>query len=799
MVAIGSKALPLPSRTTANNTTFSLRHTLAEEEYCSYNSSTRMKGMRRKPHRKTTPAHQGSDTRSETTHTHKKPYNPHVRYSIISLSLSHSNELFVDNQQGHAQKTKILSYCRKQMDDETVKYFTEIANLFDSGGLDGEEPSVLCGNALEEARGKEVQLATDHILSHTLQKLLEGCDLDHLCAFLRGCAQDFPWIAIDVYGSYVAETALKALALHLEETGSYSLIHETLTTICQVIAANSVDVMCSRSGSHCLRSLLCLCRGAPLDASGFHSAKSSTILAERLNLRESESDNKNLPPLQHGFPDLLKLLVTGMLHCCREDLTFLKYDQCSSLVLQAALKLLVGHDQELLNSILILLGCDIENITQGYAIEATVVQEIKEYMKETAYSHLMEVILEVAPKSLYEEIFTKIFRNSLFEISSHHCGNFVIQALVCHARSQGQMELIWEELGSKVKHLLELGRSGVVASLIAASRRLKTNEHKWCQVLASAVCSANESPECIVPRILFLESYFNCKDKSNWKWGNGAKIYVMGSLILQSVFGFPSEFIQPFITSITTMDDGHVFEAAKDAGGARAIEAFLTSNASGKSKRRFIVKLKGRFAELSIHPSGSFVVEKCFSSSNVPLREVIASELLTVQNELSKMKQGPHLLRRLDINGFAARPDQWKLRQASKQSTYKEFFATFGSKEQKSSSDNFLSDKSNPSSHAKKLKKMRKEINDSLAPRAPSKFLSHNSSEFKHHFERGQREMASSKRNLKRKQEGGRINNPDIWSEQKGSIVSSDRKIEKEKKRKRKDGLGKSSTKKMKT
>lgn len=87
---------------------------------------------------------------------------------------------------------------------------------------------------MEEARGKEVELATDYILSHTLQSLLEGCSLDHLCSFLHGCSKDFPRIAMDKSGSHVAESALKALAMHLQDTENYSLIEDTVTAICQV-------------------------------------------------------------------------------------------------------------------------------------------------------------------------------------------------------------------------------------------------------------------------------------------------------------------------------------------------------------------------------------------------------------------------------------------------------------------------------------------------------------------------------------------------------------------------------------
>ncbi|KAG8656567.1 hypothetical protein MANES_04G151100v8 [Manihot esculenta] len=521
---------------------------------------------------------------------------------------------------------------------------------------------------------------------------------------------------MDRSGSHVAETALKSLAMHLQDNEAYSTIEETLTMICKVIVSNPVDMMSNCYGSHVLRSLLCLCGGVPLDSPEFHGVKPSTILAERLNLRENREVGSDSVQHQQGFPSSLKVLVSEMLKCTREDIKTLLVDQYSSLVLQTALKLLAGKNQELMQIIPILLGCKEENLTEENFINMTAVGEIIELMKETAYSHLMEVILGVAPESLYDKMFSKVFRKSLFELSSHHCGNFVIQALVSHARNQEQMELIWEELGPKFRELLEMGKSGVIASLIAACQRLHIHEHKCCQALAAAVCLPNESPRCIVPRILFLERYFAFEDKSSWNWPSGIKMHVMGSLILQAVFRFQSELIQPFINSLISMEIDHVLQTAKDAGGARVIEAFLSSNASGKQKHRLIMKLRGHFGELAMHSSGSFTIEKCFTASNVSLREAIASDLLEVQTELSKTKQGPYLLRKLDIDRFANRPDQWKSMQASKQSTYKEFYAAFGSDETKPSrSDSFLADASKKTSQPKDIKQMRKEIDFHLA------------------------------------------------------------------------------------
>ncbi|XP_021295000.1 pumilio homolog 23 isoform X1 [Herrania umbratica] len=607
------------------------------------------------------------------------------------------------------------SLIRKQVEPETAKYFSEIANLFESRGVDVEERSVICGNALEEARGKELELATDYIISHTLQTLLEGCDVDHLCSFLKGCANVFPAIAMDRSGSHVAETALKSLARHVQDTEDYTIIEETLKMICKVIVVNPVDLMCNCYGSHVLRSFLCLCKGVPVDSAEFHGAKASKILAERLNLKVFQSDENNSQHLQQGFPNLLKSLVSGMVKCTREDIKTLQVDQYSSLVLQTALKLLAGNDQELLQIIPVLLGCKMQNLVEGKCIDLGIVRETVDLMNETAFSHLMEVILEVAPESLYNEMFTKLFKNSLFELSSHHCGNFVVQALISHARTKDQMELMWEELGLKFEDLLGMGKSGVIASLIAACQRLQTHEYKCCQALAAAVGSKNESSKCIVPRILFLDSYFSCEDKLTWNWAGGVKIQTMGSLILQAIFKFQSEWIQPFIMSITSMDAVHVLEASKDAGGARVIEAFLASDASTKQKRRLVVKLRGHFGELAMHPSGSFTVERCFNAGSLSLREAIASELLAVQAELSKTKQGPHLLRKLDIDRYATKPDQWRSKQASKQSAYNEFYFAFGSSESKSpTKDKFLSNASLQTSDPEELKNTGKEIDSDV-------------------------------------------------------------------------------------
>ncbi|RRT70667.1 hypothetical protein B296_00007637 [Ensete ventricosum] len=124
--------------------------------------------------------------------------------------------------------------------------------------------------------------------------------------------------------------------------------------------------MCSRYGSHVFRSLLCLCKGVPLDSSEeFHVSKPQATLAERLNGRPAQSGGSNSKNFQYGFPDIFKFL--------------------------AALKLSVGDDQALSNAISILLGGDIKISEEGNFFSTSVKQEIMELLEDTASSHLLEV------------------------------------------------------------------------------------------------------------------------------------------------------------------------------------------------------------------------------------------------------------------------------------------------------------------------------------------------------------------------------------------------------------------------
>ncbi|KAE8789156.1 Pumilio-like protein 23 [Hordeum vulgare] len=353
------------------------------------------------------------------------------------------------------------------------------------------------------------------------------------------CIQSFHVIAMDKFGSHVAEAALKTLATHLEDDTSRVIVEEILNKICKVIAADATNVMCSCYGSHVLRTLLCLCKGVPLDSlQDFHMTKRSAVLAERLSGGSSRPGDQNLTSFEHGFPDMFRTFVRQMLQNAKNDISTLLTEKNSSLVLQTVLKLSAGDDDELNHIISILLGYDEDDTAQKKDYSEQKNKKIVALLEDTAYSHLLEVvIIDVAPEELRSNMLIGTLKGALFAISSHHCGNYVVQALISSAKTADQMKQIWEELGPNIKELLELGKSGVVASILAACQRLETNRLEISEALSAAITSDSESSDSIVAHILFLENFL--REKSYWKWPLGVKMSVLGCLMLQSIFQYP--------------------------------------------------------------------------------------------------------------------------------------------------------------------------------------------------------------------------------------------------------------------
>lgn len=560
------------------------------------------------------------------------------------------------------------------MDAETSQYYAEIASLLATYGsiTNREDRASLCANALEETQGKELELACDKSCSRVLEMLVDSCDIIQVTSFLHRISPCFPIIANDSSGSHVAEAVLKSVAAAVQgydgECAWYTALKQALVAVCQAMGERAADMMSNCYGSHVLRSLLSLLSGATLETSSDKKIRRLSI-STKGNVAKCES----IP-----FPDLLHNLVEKLLEAAKKNVAQLHEDPFTSPVLQAILKILKGNDASITRAIMMLLDCDSENVVEDDIIlSCGPSRNLKQLMFDNTGSHLVEVMLEVAPDAVYTKLFQEICSHNVLEFSLHRSANFVVQSLITSVRHQDQVNLLFEALRPSFLKLIKEMRSGVVSSILIACKRFCTCEHEACQVLAHAICRESDPPACLVPRLLFLESYAKSESTSDWKPVFGKKLSVLGCAMLQTIFSFSKECNQQFCLSFTALEAAGLLAMVKDSGGCHVFETFLISSVPWEHKNNAISKLVGHFGELALCMLSSFTVEKCFSVGDITLKEAIASELALVQPDLEKTKHGPHLIKKCDIMGYSSVPDQWRRRMTVKQDTLQAFSDAF--------------------------------------------------------------------------------------------------------------------------
>lgn len=640
-------------------------------------SFTKQKDHKRKRYLIADKNHQRKPHLNEETEHVRKPYL-HVKHS--SMHLKHGNSTTEKHNASAEDVANVARHPgRKRVDAETLQYFGEIASLLSSGGqLEGEERATLVDNALEETLGKECELACEKSCSRVLEMLILSSNAAQIASLLHRLSPSFSLVSNDAAGSHVVEALLKAAALVLRDADAeaawFKTLNQAFTLICQVLGESITDTVSNCYGSHVVRSLLSVLSGVTFETS--RKGREGGGLSGRLSVVQNPADI----PKQGDviFPQLLHLLIGRILEAGKGNILQLCTDPFASPVLQAMLKTVARDASTVTKALLILLGCNNEEFVEDERTSEQVpLRNLRQLMLDSSGSHLVEVMLEVAPDGIYSEMFRQILTPHLTEYALHQSANFVVQALIVSLRNHNQVDLLLAELKTKFWSLIKGARSGIITSILKACKKFRSNEQEVCRSLVKALTLEAASSSCLTPRLLFLENYGRSNGSKDWMPVFGGKMSVLGCAILQLIFSYPEECNQQFWLSLAGMESAEILATIKDSGGCHVVESFLSSGAPLKQKNRLIAKLKGHFAELASQMNSSFTLEKCFSVAKIDMKEAIASELAVIQTDLAKSKHGPHLIRKFDLMGYSKMPDRWRTRMIANEGTLKAFADVF--------------------------------------------------------------------------------------------------------------------------
>ena len=599
---------------------------------------------------------------------------------------------------------------RYRVDDDAVAYYDEIQRALDAcdrraretaredaEALEAieEEARAIGSNALEGCEGEECALSMDARCARTLEACARRATREAVEGFLRRCGDvtegnggGYYVMAKSLFGSRVLESAMGVMtekhlrtgAREADEARADAFRRDVLEPMGRALVENAVDVAFDKRASPVARKFLALLAGrADLNASGGGGGGAGSdgkSLADKLRGGTSAAGKfSGSLNASYRFNEELRKFSDAMLAAVEEELWNLVEDTCGSALLQATLKAHEGDDEALNWIIPGLLGCaPAEGTTEGELLADAQEWDIKNMMQSRAGSHLMEAILGVAPKGLFNEMYRRFFRDKMISTAKHPVSNFVLQALLAATKDPEHVSSTLGELSQVFGTLLHEKRSGVVAATLAACARLKVAEKDGAKALARGLTlkmeARKEGRSQLAPALFWLDT------------PNYGRCSVLGSAMFQTLFKFNADCVPMFSESLVSMTDVEVFKVCQDSAGSRAIEAFLASPSQKQNlKKEFIAKLNGRWAQLGLSPVGSHVLEACYREADARGKELILSGLAGQEGPLNATRHGPILMRRLGVTQFKAAPDQWKSKQKTAETMMSEFEKEFGAEE----------------------------------------------------------------------------------------------------------------------
>lgn len=119
------------------------------------------------------------------------------------------------------------------------------------------------------------------------------------------------------------------------------------------------------------------------------------------------------------------------------------------------------------------------------------------------------------------------------------------------------------------------------------------------------------------------------------------------------------------VISINALGFEGILPLTRDATSSRVLDSLLSSPTTPPREiRRFLLSLIGHYHTLADDRIGSRVVERCWATADVYLKDKIASSLVDQGHFLQSSQYGHFFARKVELPLFMRRREEWKLKMA---------------------------------------------------------------------------------------------------------------------------------------
>nr|XP_029721278.1 nucleolar protein 9-like [Aedes albopictus] len=586
---------------------------------------------------------------------------------------------FLQNAKGFGRKN---SFGRgAELEQDEYNYFVEILEALGNVGDDSEERSTMANNVYEQAQGKEIKVSSNQLSSRVLENLLGFTDEATFEHVMEVFGENFRVICCDRFASHVLQKALLVAMVRCVAEMQQALVEGDYAGVAGKKPKSEVGreleynlkeefgeahrKVCGKFVKKVAKFLLNNLEEFVWDSFGNYVIRQCVLnLAGVVEIKSGKGEPLEVRKLT--VPDKWMKLInefSGRLLAWPQFADF-PYNEFTSVLLQNMLTALERSEDKyqlqligdkLMNESFLLETEEPEDEEEEEKEEESEDQpKLPKVFQQDSSVRLLEVLLAVAdPDFFKDQLYKNLFQGKILPLSKSRGTNFAVQKLLDNISDKHILEHIFSELDDGVEEILQLGHTGVVASLAKACARLSCQQGKFIKLLLDGLHASEVNGEKLLTSVLkLMPPEVVAKQES-------AQIHIHGSIILQSVLDFNKPI--KLVSAILDTKNDQLAKIFTDPKGSFVVNAFVRSKFVGeKSREKLIRHMEGCYMDLALSSHGSRVLELLYEAAGPAQKELIVKELSERVAQLNSKPWGAIINRKLQVDAYRKNPTQWK-------------------------------------------------------------------------------------------------------------------------------------------
>lgn len=285
---------------------------------------------------------------------------------------------------------------------------------------------------------------------------------------------------------------------------------------------------------------------------------------------------------------------------------------------------------------------------------------IKSLAYDTIGSRLLEVIINQAPRKLFNKIYITIFKGKIGIFAKNDVAAFVVIRLL-ERFSQEELKIVAEELCSQIEFLIERSRTSVIKALIECCCARGVGTEIICNALQKAY---GDDPVHRLVKMMKVDpgAMEGLSQVQKIRVEKQDTTRVHGSLLAQSMLSTPGPLRQFIIDGLMGMDTDMLLFIAKDQAASRTLQSSLVlPDQDLKFRRVMLQRFYGHMTDLATDKIASYLIDKFWVASTglAFVREQIAIELLQHEEVLRDSFSGRVVWRNWNMDTYKTRRKAW--------------------------------------------------------------------------------------------------------------------------------------------